>query len=92
MANQMFKVQNPEVLSQPWRGAPLALNANRAFSDYVLKNLGPLDKRTNNINKFLDLPDVRQMLGDSFIQRFKNRDTKHWQQKLPIAIDFANSG
>ena len=92
MANQMFKVENPEVLSLPWRGASLSLNADGAFNEYVLKNLGPTDKRTNNIRKFLDLPDVRQMLGDGFILRFKNRDTKQWQQKHPIAIDFANSG
>jgi hypothetical protein len=88
----MFKVLNPEVLSSPWRGASLALHADGAFNQYVLKNLGPLDKRTNNINKFLDLPDVKQMLGNAFIQRFKNRDTKQWLQKHPIAVDFANSG
>ena len=84
----MFKVLNPKVLSSPWRGA---FYADGAFNQYVLKNLGPLDKRTNNINKFLDLPNVKQMLGDTFIQRFKNRDTKQWLQKHPIAVDFANS-
>ena len=88
----MFKVLNPEVLSSPWRGASLALHADGAFNQYVLKNLGPLDKRTNNINKFLDLPDVKQMLGNAFIQRFKNRDIKQCLQKHPIAVDFANSG
>lgn len=72
----MFKLENPDKLSQPWHGASLTLHDKAGFNDYMLKNLGTLKKRGKSIRKFMQLPEVKQLLGDSFIKQFQERDSK----------------
>jgi hypothetical protein len=88
---QQFKITNPGNLARPWRGN-LTIQNKAGFNEYVEMHLGDMAKQEVMIKKFMNDPQVKEMLGDNFITQFLKRDSAQWLQRRPLAIDFANSG